>query len=45
MYIDLNEGKRGDEDSLNVKGFKTNNIFFITNRLKVPLEEVRVRLD
>jgi hypothetical protein len=40
LYIDLNEGKRGDEDSLNVKGFKTNNIFFITNRLKVPLEEV-----
>ena len=40
LYIDLNEGRRGDEDGLNIRGFKANSIFFITNKVKVPLQEV-----
>jgi len=42
LYIDLNEGNRGDEDGLNIQGFKTNNIFFITDRQKIRLEEVKI---
>ncbi len=39
LYIDLNQGKSGDEDDLNVVGFVPGNIFFVTNSRKIPLKE------
>ena len=41
LYIDLNQGKIGDEDNLNILGFNLRNIFFITNTQRIRLQEVR----
>jgi hypothetical protein len=40
LYIDLNQGRRGDEENLNIKGFKSKNIYFITKKERIQLEEV-----
>ena len=40
LYIDLNEGLPGDEDSLDINGFQASNIFFITKTQKIRLKEV-----
>ena len=40
LYIDLNQGKVGDEDNLNILGFNLRNIFFITNTQRIRLQEV-----
>ena len=41
MYIDLNHGVPGDEDTLDVEGFRPKNTFFITKTKKIRLKEVR----
>ena len=41
LYIDLNKGSPGDEERLNVNGFVTDKIYFITKRnQKIPLKKV-----
>ena len=43
LYIDLNGGKPGDEDGLDVHGFLNENVFFITKKKqKVQLKSVRI---
>lgn len=40
LYIDLNQGQPGDENSLNVTGFQNQNVYFITKKnQKVPLRK------
>ena len=41
LYIDLNHGVPGDEDTLDVEGFRPRNTFFITKTKKIRLKEVR----
>ena len=46
LYIDLNGGRPGDEDNLDVHGFLNENIYFITKKKqRVQLKSVRILLN
>ena len=43
LYIDLNGGRPGDEDNLDVHGFLNENVYFITKKKqRVQLKSVRM---
>ena len=46
LYIDLNRGKPGDEDNLDVHGFLNENVYFITKKKqRVQLKSVRMKIE
>lgn len=42
LYIDLNGQSKAPKEDLNVLGFRSSHIYFITNRQKIRLQEVRI---